>query len=379
MKKMSKKLLAVVLMFISSLLIMGNSMIVQAATTQNIQITNDGQVVDSFNGVDAAYVKRNSNSGEFSCAGYVKKYYETVFGVSVSNLLSNRTPIVSESGYEFREVTSGILPSDLCQMPHHWAITKEADGDRLTLIEQNWKYKDAQGRIFATINREVTLGETEGLVVYRLFKDGQAVNIDTSNQMSSDKPIITATYWGSVTSDTCRPVVEIKDAATVQNVDFCAWSTPDMSDIRWYGAYHNQANAFFYDMATNGFKNRTIYAHCYVTGKDGSTQSFELERLTISSSPEVTSTYWGSVTSDTCRPVVEIKDAATVQNVDFCAWSTPDMSDIRWYGAYYNQANAFFYDMPTNEFKNRTIYVHCYVTGKDGSTQSFEYPRLKLD
>ena len=51
-----------------------------AATKQNVEITAYGQVVDTFRGVPARYIPgtRNSDSGTYCCAYYVKSYYSTI-------------------------------------------------------------------------------------------------------------------------------------------------------------------------------------------------------------------------------------------------------------------------------------------------------------
>lgn len=148
-----------------------------AATGQNVKITTYGQTVDTFNGVPAKYIPGvgNSDSGTYSCANYVKEYYKKIFGVTVSNLLSNCTPVVSESGYTFKTISSGVRPGDVVRLPGHWAIVKAVNGANLTLIEQNWKWL-YKGVTYATINRVVTLGSTSGLAVFRLYKNGQDMN-----------------------------------------------------------------------------------------------------------------------------------------------------------------------------------------------------------
>lgn len=162
---------------------------VSAATKQNVEITAYGQVVDTFRGVPAKYIPgtKNSATGTYCCAYYVKSFYSTVYGVTVSNLISGATPAVSESGYSFREITDGVLPGDVIRMPGHWAIAKAVDGKTLTLIEQNWKF-DYNGKTYATINRTVTLG-VDGVTAFRLYRNGQPVNTATASGTTVSKPV----------------------------------------------------------------------------------------------------------------------------------------------------------------------------------------------
>lgn len=155
-----------------------------AASTSTVRITTSGQTVDTFNGVPAKYIpgSGNSDTGTYSCAGYVKAYYSAIFGVSVSNLLSDCTP--KADGCSFQSISSGFCPGDIVRLPHHWAIIKEVNGNTLTLIEQNWKWVDG-GNTYTKINRTVTYGSTSGLVVFRLYKNGQSMNSGTGNNASS--------------------------------------------------------------------------------------------------------------------------------------------------------------------------------------------------
>ena len=44
------------------------------------------QVIDSFEDVDAKYVLGYSDTGYYCCAGYVSRFYEEKFGVTVYNI-----------------------------------------------------------------------------------------------------------------------------------------------------------------------------------------------------------------------------------------------------------------------------------------------------
>ena len=53
---------------------------------QTVTVDYDYQVIDSFEGVDAKYVLGYSDTGYYCCAGYVSRFYEEKFGVTVYNI-----------------------------------------------------------------------------------------------------------------------------------------------------------------------------------------------------------------------------------------------------------------------------------------------------
>ena len=55
---------------------------------QTVTVDYDYQVIDSFEGVDAKYVLGYSDTGYYCCAGYVSRFYEEKFGVTVYNINS---------------------------------------------------------------------------------------------------------------------------------------------------------------------------------------------------------------------------------------------------------------------------------------------------
>ena len=144
------------------------------AISQSVRITSYGQTVDSLDGVAAKYIPGtgNSNTGTYSCAGYVKAYYKAVYGVDVSGLTTGSTPKTSAAGRSFQRITSGFQVGDIVYMTNsrgsgHWAIAKAVSGNSITLIEQNWKWSSG-GSTYASVNRVVTYGSTAGMKVFRL-------------------------------------------------------------------------------------------------------------------------------------------------------------------------------------------------------------------
>lgn len=143
-------------------------------TTSTVRITSNGQTVDTFNGVAAKYITGtgNSNTGTYCCARYVSNYYKAVYGVTVSNMFTGKTPAAS-SGYFY--VTSNPQVGDIGYQTNssgsgHWFIIKSVNGDgTYCVIEQNWKWKSG-GSTYCYVNRKVSYGSTKGFKVFRWSK-----------------------------------------------------------------------------------------------------------------------------------------------------------------------------------------------------------------
>ena len=137
-------------------------------TRQMICITSNGQTVDTFHGVAAKYITGYSDVGTYSCARYVSNYYRSVYGITVANMFTGRTPSAS-SGSFYR--TTSPAEGDIGYQTNsrgsgHWFIIKAVNSDgTYTVIEQNWKWKSG-GRTYCYKNRRVS-NSTKGFKVFR--------------------------------------------------------------------------------------------------------------------------------------------------------------------------------------------------------------------
>ena len=133
-----------------------------------IKITKNGQCVDTLDGVKAVYKKglHNTDTGEYSCAGYVKKYYKAIHKVNVYNLVSGGTPKTQEKNYSFIK-TSSPKKGDIAYLPGHWMIVKSTSKNKVVVIEQNWKWKDGSAT-YAAKNRTFTGDDYKKLKFYTL-------------------------------------------------------------------------------------------------------------------------------------------------------------------------------------------------------------------
>lgn len=143
--------------------VMSNKQTTDAAIsykTKTLNITKSSrQVVDQLHGVKA-YYRRGGNDGSdkfYSCAAFVKRYYQKVYGRKVDNLFYNRTP--HAYGDTFIKVSKpqvgDIVAMNTSHGSTHWAIVKKVNKNgTVTLIEQNWKWNQG-GQTKSVLNRKV--------------------------------------------------------------------------------------------------------------------------------------------------------------------------------------------------------------------------------
>lgn len=164
-----------------------------------VAVTEYGQVVDSFQGIDACYIPGlyNSNTGDYCCAGYVIKFYKTLYGVDTYyvNLINDKPVVVLEGHDVYLEEVSEPMPGDMMQnlSYSHVGIVKRVEGDKVILIEQNYKWGEG-GQTVAAYEREISLNEAH---FYRLVIDGEAMvypeEESETETVESEEEIVKAT------------------------------------------------------------------------------------------------------------------------------------------------------------------------------------------
>ena len=196
---------------------------VMAALPQElVAITQNNQLVDTFNGVEARYALSNGDGDTFySCAAFVKRYYLTVYGIDVYNLFSGSTPLVSGNNGSF-SVTSSPEPGDIGSTPGHWFIIKEVNGDgTYTLIEQNYKFT-SNGTIYTYKNRHIA---ASSVTVFRW--SGKAGTVSLDNNSLSVWPGDTAVLQAkleNVTTETLKWSSDNSGIVSVENGKLAAKS-----------------------------------------------------------------------------------------------------------------------------------------------------------
>lgn len=179
-----------------------------SAAQQKIKITKNDQVVDTFNGVSAKYKKGlgNTNTGDYSCAGYVKKYYSTIYKTTVTNLLTGKTPSASKGSFS---KTSSPQPGDIGYQLNsgnagHWFIIKSVSGGTFTIIEQNWKW-GSNGATYCYKDRQVTKN-TKGFKAFRWSGKTSASNpgsldLNHKSYLTWNKHVPMTTYTRETSAD----------------------------------------------------------------------------------------------------------------------------------------------------------------------------------
>ena len=100
----------------------------------------------TFNGktIQSVYAPRKSISNYnedtiYCCAALVKRFYSTVYGITVHNLYPGNKPLVLNNRGYFTKVSNPQI-GDIIAFPDHWGIVKNINGNNVTVFEQNaWK------------------------------------------------------------------------------------------------------------------------------------------------------------------------------------------------------------------------------------------------
>ena len=127
---------------------------------QNVVVTEEGQVIDTFNDVQALCRPggREDYDQVYNCVVLVERYYKAVYGMEVWNEWQFKIPIAE--GYGDFMVTDQPRQGDIGYMTGedggpHWFILKRVNEDgTYTAFEQNWKWVE-NGVTYATVNRRV--------------------------------------------------------------------------------------------------------------------------------------------------------------------------------------------------------------------------------
>lgn len=170
-----KRKLSVILALVTIVSALFGMNVFAKVSYERVEIKKDGQCVDSLDGVKAVYKKGvgNTNRGSYCCAGYVTKYYEKVHGITVSNMCQGRTPQTNKKGYTFKEVDiSSAKKGDICYHQNskgggHWMIVKSASDNKVTVIEQNWKWQDGS-KTMAAKNRTFGVKDYTNVKIFHL-------------------------------------------------------------------------------------------------------------------------------------------------------------------------------------------------------------------
>lgn len=197
---------------------------------QTVTVDYDYQVIDSFEGVDAKYVLGYSDTGYYCCAGYVSRFYEEKFGVTVYNInMVDDKPSVYCYGKraELREVKTPQAGDIMQDKDYsHVAIVKDYQGTTATLIEQNykWTWNDT---VYTVKNRKVL---TNNHYFYRLYINGVAQSLD----IDTTRPVIANAGCENITAKGFDVSCNVSDKSGVSKVVFPAYPTKNGESAKKY-------------------------------------------------------------------------------------------------------------------------------------------------
>ena len=281
MKKTYRKAAVLIL----TLCLMIASTCTSAFAATKVTFGNSQTVVDTFNGVPAYYKVGNHNEDStYSCAAFVKRYYNNIYGVNVYNLLTGRTPLTDTRGYSFGRVYSGsVKPGDIGYQENssgggHWFIIKTVSANSMTIIEQNWKGSSTT----CTKDRAVSFGSTKNLKVFRLYKDGKDANggaaVSPSNQL-----IANGRYAIMANSNYCLNVQYASKTSGSAKlcIDGYNGESNEQFDITYINGYYRISPAHAPNLALNclygkdGKAGQQLICYTWQNGDDASLWSAE--------------------------------------------------------------------------------------------------------
>lgn len=127
-----------------------------------VTLTQPGQVLDTITyqgiAVDAVYTNGAYSGSDpvYSCAAFVKKFYQQVYTIGVYNLHStSSTPLIYDNKGSF-SITEQPQIGDIVRDNNrtHWAIVKAVSEDTITLIQQNYRTTGNMAWTGCTVDRK---------------------------------------------------------------------------------------------------------------------------------------------------------------------------------------------------------------------------------
>lgn len=329
MNKLTRKLSAIASAFaiVCSMISSSGALSVSAASysEQVVGITKNGQVVDTFQGIDAEYVTYSSNTGYYSCAGYVSRFYADLFGVSVYNInMTDDKPDVYVYGHTAElKAVSNPIPGDIMQNKSysHVGIVKSVSGSEVTLIEQNYKWNHWQtGDLVTLINRKCTKTEN---YYYRLYVDGKMQTLDSAG------PAITNAKASGISCEGFTVTADISAPLGVSSVKVGVYpKSKGASAVKWKNATVSGSSASLKVKVSDfGSLDDTYCAEIKVTDKAGDTVSKTISADVDTTPPKISNVKVSGITADGYTVTCTVTDAGGIDAVKFPTWTTKGAAD----------------------------------------------------
>lgn len=319
-------------------------------TEQQVIVKNNYQTVDTFYGVPAKYVLGTSNTGDYSCAGYVSKFYSTIFGVTVWNIntVDDKPSVYSANKKAELKAVTTPQPGDIMQTKtyDHVAIVKDCQGDEVTLIEQNYKWT-YNSNVLTVINRKVIRQRN---YFYRLYLDGKAQSL----KKDSTAPVISGMKASSVTGSGFTVNAKITDDSDVSKVVVAAYPEASGASAAKYETFTSPSSNFKYTVKTSDHnkKNGNYVVKFTAYDSSGNSVSKTLKTYVDTSAPVISSAKTDSISAKGFRVSFNTSDDNGIKKISVPVWTTKNgMDDIIYYQADQND-DAVSLMIPTEKHNN---------------------------
>jgi hypothetical protein len=342
-------------------------------TQETVTVDYDEQVTDSFCGVEAKYVTYTSNSGEFSCAGYVKNFYREIFGVDVFNIniVEDKPSVYCEGKtVELKAVTTP-QPGDIMQDKDysHVAIVKDCTDGEVTLIEQNykWTYND---EIYTVVNRKVI---QDRHYYYRLYIDG----VEQSLDMDKTAPVISSMKSENVTKSGFTVSAKITDNKAVTKLKVTVSTAGNSANDTVTKTYTNPSQSFTYTVKTKNFASRDDNYIVTFTAYDdaGNVTEKTVKTYVDTTAPTISSAKSSDKSAKGYTLTFSVSDKSAISKAEVTAWADSAESSTKYTYTPEISGSTGKFTLLTKNHGNKTgVYrAKITVTDKYGNVTSKTY------
>lgn len=340
---------------------------------QTVTVDYDYQVVDSFEGVDAKYVLGYSDTGYYCCAGYVSRFYEEKFGVTVYNInMVDDKPSVYCYGKraELREVKTPQAGDIMQDKDYsHVAIVKDCQGTTATLIEQNykWTWNDT---VYTVKNRKVL---TNNHYFYRLYINGVAQSLD----IDTTRPVIANAGCENITGKGYTVKADISDNRAVASVKVSTYfegnKTKTISRV-----YTSAVNSLSHSVKVTDLGSKDGYYITTITATDEAGNSSEqvIKTYVDTTAPTISGAKVENITAKGFDVSCNVSDKSGVSKVVFPAYPTKNGESAKKYASGKlsgGKASAYVsaedYSVKSGEF---TVKITAYDKYGNSSTKTIK-------
>lgn len=297
---------------------------------QTVTVDYDYQVIDSFEGVDAKYVLGYSDTGYYCCAGYVSRFYEEKFGVTVYNInMVDDKPSVYCYGKraELREVKTPQAGDIMQDKDYsHVAIVKDCQGTTATLIEQNykWTWNDT---VYTVKNRKVL---TNNHYFYRLYINGVAQSLD----IDTTRPVIANAGCENITGKGYTVKADISDNRAVASVKVSTYFEGNKAKTI-SRVYTSAVNSLSHSVKVADLGGKDGYYITTITATDEAGNSSEqvIKTYVDTTAPTISGAKVENITAKGFDVSCNVSDKSGVSKVVFPAYPTKNGESAKKYAS----------------------------------------------